>query len=90
MSRSTTPISKRKIKQNDDDNVDNAVNLMVKSVTSFIESRKSIPESQTQSKPLKFQQFYESLDEILTQIPYIDALRFTLNSMEDAQKLLLK
>lgn len=79
----------RSVRSDDrEDKLDNAIELMSSSISKICEQRENTrPSTQTSDSALKFHQFYASLDEVLVQIPYVEALRFNLDCMERVNAL---
>lgn len=65
--------------------------MMSDSVTKICDQYSSTGSSQqNERKTLKFADFYAEIDQVLVQLPYVDALRFNLECMERANVLLQK
>lgn len=63
--------------------------MMSNTVAKICDQYSSAGTSQQKEKPtLKFVDFYAELDNVLTQLPYVKALRFNLDCMERANGLL--
>lgn len=61
---------------------DEAITSVSSAITKMIENRSS------SEKELKFKDFYEELDAVLRNLPYIEAMKFNLNVMQQANDLL--
>lgn len=91
-SRSQTPARFNRNAKSDND-LNTSFKTMSNSLSKLCDQYSSAnpsPSQQSEKSSFKFADFYAELDNVLKQLPYVDALRFNLDSMERANELLKK